>query len=117
MHGAANRGTMAAVKFRIAAAAAFATGFALGIARSRRTRLRVVRRGRLDRPARAPAARSGRAPAKIRAVVVLGTRPGPGRRRGAPGAGATARRPTDALVIEMAGDLASAINGRSSLAG
>ena len=42
MHDAANRATMAAVKLRIVAAAVIAAGSAIGIARSRRTRLRVV---------------------------------------------------------------------------
>ena len=102
---------MAPVRLRIATAAAFAAGFALGT-RSRRTRLRVVADdGSVARPGRA-----GRVPAKARAVVVLGAV----RARDAVGVRLGWRdgeEATDALVIEMAGDLASAINGRSTLAG
>jgi hypothetical protein len=105
---------MAAVRFRIAAAAAFAAGFALG-SRSWGTRLRVVADdGSTARPR--TSVRIHRAPAKIRAVVVLGTV----RARDAVGVRLGWRdgeEAADALVIEMAGDLASAINGRSSLAG
>jgi hypothetical protein len=105
---------MAAVKFRLAAAAAFAAGFALG-SRSRGARLRVVADdGSTARPA--GRIRVRRAPAKIRAVVVLSTV----RARDAVGVRLGWRdgeEAADAIVVEMAGDLASAINGRSSLAG
>jgi hypothetical protein len=112
VHGDANRGTMTTVKFRIATAAAFAAGFALG-SRSHRTRLSVVTAdGSTARPRGA-----GRAvPAKARAVVVLGAV----RARDAVGVRLGWRdgdEAADAIVIEMAGDLASAINGRSTLAG
>jgi hypothetical protein len=105
---------MAAVKFRLAAAAAFAIGFALG-SRSRAARLRVVAEdGSTARPNTRGQVR--RVPAKIRAVVVLGTV----RARDAVGVRLGWRdgeEAADALVIEMAADLASAINGRSTLAG
>jgi len=114
VHGAAIRGTMAAVKFRLAAAAAFALGFALG-SRSRAARLRVVADdGSTARPRTRIQVR--RAPAKIRAIVVLGTV----RARDAVGVRLGWRdgeEAADALVIEMAGDLATAINGRTSIAG
>ena len=114
MHAGANRGTMALVKFRVVTAAAFAAGFAIG-ARSGRTRLRVVADdGTTARPRHAPG-RVGRVPAKARAVAVLGTV----RIRDAVGVRLGWRdgdEATDALVIEMAGDLATVINGRSTLA-
>ena len=115
MHAGANRGTMAPVKFRVATAAAFAVGFALG-SRSRGARLRVVADdGTTVRPRSRPGwART--VPTKARAVVVLGTV----RARDAVGVRLGWRdgdEAADALVIEMAGDLATAINGRSTLAG
>ncbi len=115
MHAAANRGTMATVKFRLITAAAFVTGFALG-SRSHRSRLRVVAH---DGSTVRPAGRSGRAravPSKARAVAVLGTvrvRDAVGVRLG----WRDGEDAADALVIEMTGDLATAINGRSALAG
>ena len=115
VHGAANRVMMATVKLRIAAAAAFATGFIVGIARSRRTRLRVVSPdGSTVRP-RSPATRSGLG-AKARAVVVLTVV----RARdalGVLGGWRDGEEATDALVVEMTSDLATVINERSSLAG
>ena len=114
MHAGPNRATMAAVKLRIAAAAAVAVGFILGIKRSRRTRLRVVTAdGTTVRP-RTLRPRSGWG-AKARAVGVLSIV----RLRDAVGVPAGWRdgeEATDALVIEMAGDLATAINEHSSLA-
>jgi hypothetical protein len=107
---------MAAVKFRVATAAAFLVGFALGSVRSRRTRLRVVAEdGSTARPRLRPE-RSGLTPAKLRAIAVLTTV----RVRDAVGVGLGWRdgeEATDALVVEMAGDLATAINGHTSLAG
>jgi len=115
VHGNANRGTMATVRFRIATAAAFFAGFVLGTARSRGAWLRVVTEdGSSIRPGSAGRAR--RKPAKVRAVVVLSTvriRDAVGVRLG----WRDGEEAADALVIEMAGDLATAINGRSSLAG
>ena len=115
MHAGANQGTMAPVKFRVATAAAFAAGFALG-SRSGRTQLRVVADdGSTNRP-RTPSRRGEGIPAKARAIVVLST----GRARDAVGVRLGWRdgeEATDALVIEMAGDLATVINGRSTLAG
>jgi len=114
VHAGANRGTMAAVRFRVATAAAFAAGFALGC-RSRGARLRVV----ADDGTTVPRRRSGRVrdvPSKTRAVVVLGTvrvRDAVGVRLG----WRDGEQAADALVIEMAGDLATAINGHSTLAG
>lgn len=103
------------MKFRVATAAAFAAGFALG-SRTHRARLRVVGAdGSTARPR--PGTRSVRAvPAKARAVVVLGTvrvRDAVGVRLGWRDGDEAA----DAIVIEMAGDLATAINGRRTLAG
>ena len=115
MHRAANRDTMAPVKLRIAAAAAVATGIAVGVARSRGSRLRVVADDGSTAPARtgpSPRRRMG----KARAVLVLGTvrvRDSVGVRLG----WRDGEEAADALVIEMAGDLATAINGRTSLAG
>ena len=102
------------MKLRIAAAAAVAAGFALGITRSRRTRLRVVTDdGGTVRPRSAGG--SGRI-AKARAVGVLATV----RLRdtlGVLGGWRDGEEAADALVIEMTGDLASAINEHSSMAG
>ncbi len=115
MHADANRGTMAAVKFRVATAAAFLVGFALGSVRSRKTRLRVVAEdGSSSRPRSRPA-RVGLSPATLRAIAVLTAvriRDAVGVRLG----WRDGEEATDALVIEMAGDLATAINGRASLA-
>ncbi len=116
MHAGPNRGMMAPVRFRIAAAtAALAAGFALW-SRSRHTRLRVVADdGTTARPRSRPG-RVRQAPAKVRAVAVLGSV----RARDAVGVRLGWRdgeEATDALVIEMAGDLATAINGRTTLAG
>jgi len=103
------------VKFRVATAAAFAAGFALGT-RSHRAHLRVVAD---DGSTARPRGRRGSAravPTKARAVVVLGAV----RARDAVGVRLGWRdgdEAADALVIEMAGDLATAINGRSTLAG
>ncbi len=113
MHAGANRGTMAAVKLRVATAAAFAAGFALGT-RSRRTRLLVVADDGSTIRARSGSVRA--VPAKARAVAVLGVvrvRDAVGVRLG----WRDGEDAADALVIEMAGDLANAINGRSTLAG
>jgi len=114
VHEPANRAMMAIVKLRIAAAAAIITGFVVGIVRSRRTRLRVVAPdGSTVRP-RSVGARSGLG-AKIRAVMVLSVV----RMRdafGVLGGWRDGEEATDALVIEMTGDLATAINERSSLA-
>jgi hypothetical protein len=114
VHELANRAMMGTVKIRIAAAAAIGTGFVLGIVRSRRTRLRVVTPdGSTDRP-RSGGARSGPG-AKTRAVIVLATV----RVRdafGVLGGWRDGEEATDALVIEMTGDLATVINERSSLA-
>ena len=115
MHAGANRGTMATVKFRVATAAAFVAGFALG-SRSGGTRLRVVADdGSTVRPRTGTGHLRG-LPTKARAVAVLGTvriRDAVGVRLG----WRDGEEATDALVIEMAGDLATAINGRSTLAG
>ena len=115
MHAGANRGTMATVKFRVATAAAFAAGFALGVpVAGRPTAGR--RRRRLDGSSRQPARPARGVPSKARAVVVLGAvrvRDAVGVRLG----WRDGEEATDALVIEMAGDLATAINGRSTLAG
>jgi len=116
VHAGANRGTMAPVKLPVATtAAAFAAGFAIGT-RSRRARLRVVTTdGSTVRPARTRAG-VARVPSKARAVVVLGAvraRDAVGVRLGWRDGEAA----TEALVIEMTGDLATAINGRSTLAG
>ena len=112
MHGNANRATMALVKLRIATAAAIVTGFVLGILRSRRTRLRVVTPdGSTVRP-RKQAARSGLG-TKARAIVVLSAL----RIRdalGVLGGWRDGEEAADALVVEMTGDLASAINERRS---
>ena len=103
------------MKFRVATAAAFAAGFAIG-ARSRRSHLAVVADdGTTVRP-RQRRSWARAVPAKARAVVVLGAV----RARDAVGVRLGWRdgdEAADALVIEMAGDLATAINGRSSLAG
>ena len=102
------------MKLRIAAAAALVVGFVLGVARSRRTRLGVVTpEGVTVRP-RGRRFRSGWV-AKGRAVVVLSTV----RLRdalGVLGGWRDGEEAADALVIEMAGDLATAINEHSSLA-
>jgi hypothetical protein len=115
VHGPANRGTMAAGKFRAATVTAFAAGFALGAARSRRTALRVVAEdGTMVRPRSRPV-QARRIPSKARAVVVLSVvraRDAVGVRLGWRDGEAA----TEALVLEMTGDLATAINGRSSLA-
>jgi len=104
------------VKFRIATAAAFVAGFVLGTARYRGARLAVVADdGRTVRPGSA-AGRRRRAPGKARAIAVLTTvrvRDAVGVRLG----WRDGEEATDALVVEMTGDLATAINGRSSLAG
>ena len=114
MHKVANRATMASVKLRIATAAACSAGLALWAARSRGTRLRVVTEdGSTVRPR--SSGLTHRTPAKVRAVAVLSAvraRDAVGVRLGwRDGEGAT-----DALVIEMTGDLATAINGRSARA-
>ncbi len=94
---------MAAVRFRIATAAtAFAAGFTLGAARRRRHRLHVVG---------APAS-GGHRVAKARAVAVLGAvrvRDAVSVRLGWRDGEAAA----DALIVEMTGEVASAINARS----
>ena len=106
---------MSTVKLRIVTAAAFAAGFVLG-SRSRGARLRVVAD---DGSTVRPAARNGRiagVPVKARAVAVLGVvrvRDAVGVRLG----WRDGEEATDALVVEMAGDLATAINGRSTMAG
>ena len=114
VHELANRAMMATVKLRIAAVAAIITGFVVGIVRSRRTRLRVVAPdGSTVRP-RSAGERSGIG-AKSRAVMVLTIV----RIRdafGVLGGWRDGEEATDALVIEMTGDLATAINERSSLA-
>jgi hypothetical protein len=105
---------MAPVKFRIATAAAFAAGFALGT-RTGRTRLRVVVDDGSAYGSRATSHRVRGVPAKARAVAVLGTvrvRDAVGVRLG----WRDGEEAADALVIEMAGDLATVINGRRTLA-
>ena len=102
------------VKIRIAAAAAVAVGFVLGVKRSRRTRLGVVTAdGTTVRP---KGRRSGVGwGAKAKAVGVLSIV----RLRdalGVLGGWRDGEEATDALVIEMTGDLATAINEHSSLA-
>jgi len=103
------------VKIRLAAAAAIAAGTVVGVARSRRTRLRVVTAdGGTVRP-RTDRSVTGRL-AKVRAVLVLSTV----RLRdalGVLGGWRDGEEAADALVIEMAGDLATAINEHSSMAG
>ena len=115
VHAAANRDTMAAVRFRTAAIAAFAAGFAIGSLRSRRTTLRVV-----AADGSIPRARAGRpstrvTPEKVRAVLVLSTvrvRDAVGVRLG----WRDGEEATDAIVVEMTGDLATALKGRRPLA-
>jgi hypothetical protein len=106
---------MAGVRFRIATTTAFLVGFALGTARSRRTRLRVVTEdGSTARP-RSRTTHARLTPATARAIAVLTAvrvRDAVGVRLG----WRDGEEATDALVVEMAGDLATAINGRSSLA-
>jgi len=114
MHGGPNRDMMSPVKLRIAASAAVATGCAVGIARSRRTRLRVVAPDGSTVRARSGGARS--APTtKVRAVLVLS-----GLRArdalGVLGGWRDGEDAADALVIEMTSDLAAVINERSSQA-
>jgi hypothetical protein len=102
------------VKLRIAAAAAVAVGFAVGIARSRRTPLGVVTADGHTVRARDRRAGAGWG-AKVKAVAVLSVV----RLRdalGVLGGWRDGEEATDALVIEMAGDLATAINEHSSLA-
>jgi len=94
------------VHSRIAAAAAFLIGFALGTARRRQGRLQLVGTTAARTTARAPRL------AKVRAVVVLGAV----RARDAVGVllgWRDGEEATDALVIEMTGEVASAINARS----
>ena len=114
MHGRPIRAMMACVKLRIAAATAIATGCALGIIRSRRTRLGVVAPdGRTVRP-RPGGARSGPT-VKVQAVLVLvGIRVRDA--LGVLGGWRDGEEAADALVIEMTSDLAAAINERSSQA-
>ena len=102
------------MKIRIVAAAAVALGFVLGVKRSRRTRLGVVTAdGSTVRPR---SRRSGAGwGAKAKAVGVLSIV----RLRdtlGVLGGWRDGEEATDALVVEMTGDLATAINGHSSLA-
>ena len=90
VHAGANRGTMAAVKLRIAAAAAFAAGFALGIPGPG-----GPASGSWPPTARPPGpAAAGRSGAARQGPGRGGARrgAGPRRRRGAGWAGATARR-------------------------
>jgi len=102
------------VKLRIAAAAALAVGFVLGIVRSRRTRLRVVTPEGATVRAKGRPSKAGWV-TKGKAVIVLSTV----RFRdalGVLGGWRDGEEAADALVIEMAGDLATAINEHSSLA-
>ncbi len=96
------------MKTPVAAAAAFCVGYALGSRGSRGQRLRVV--GRAGRGT--PVAGTARlVSAKARAVVLLGTE----RVRDTIGVRLGWRdgdEAADALVVEMAGDLASALKGR-----
>jgi hypothetical protein len=105
---------MAAVKLRIVAAAAIAAGSAIGIARSRRTRLGVVEPDGSTVRSRGRRRRSGWA-AKGRAVLVL-TSVRARDALGVLGGWRDGEEAADALVIEMAGDLAAVINERSTLA-
>jgi hypothetical protein len=101
------------VRLRIATAAAVVAGIAVGLARSRGTRLRVVADDGTTVPARVP---QSRRTGKVRAVLVLATiriRDAVGVRLGWRDGEAA----TEALIVEMTGELASAINGHSSLAG
>jgi hypothetical protein len=96
------------VRFRIATAAAFFAGFTLGTARRRRGRLRLVE---TTRPSSSASDVTSRAP-KVRAVAVLTTvrvRDAVGMRLGWRDGEAA----TDALIVEMTGEVASAINARS----
>jgi len=106
---------MAAVKLRIAALLAFAVGIALGIARTRKTRFGVVAPdGTTVRPRRRIDVHG--LPGKVRAVAVLSivrARDAVGVRLG----WRDGEEATDAIVVEMAEDLAAAINSRRSLAG
>jgi len=103
------------VKLRLAIAASFLVGFVLGTARSRGARLAVVAADGTTGPRRS-AAGPLPVPGKARAVAVLATvriRDAVGVRLG----WRDGEEAADALVVEMAADLATAINGRRSLAG
>jgi len=116
MHGIENQGTMATVRFRIATATAFVLGFVLGSLRSRRTRLRIVTEDGSTTRIRTTARAARRPRSKIRSVAVLGTvrvRDALGVRLG----WRDGEDATDALVIEMTSDLATALNSRTTLAG
>ncbi len=114
MHAGPIRATMSAVKLRIVVAAAIAAGSAIGIARKRRTRLRVVAP---DGSTVRPHGRRGRAGrgAKGKAVVVL-TAVRVRDALGVLGGWRDGEQATDALVIEMTADLAAAINEHTTLA-
>ena len=116
MHRIENQGTMATVRFRIATAAAFLIGFVLGSVRSKRTALRIVAEDGSITRIRTTAGPGRRPRSKIRSVAVLGSvrlRDALGVRLG----WRDGEEATDALVIEMTSDLATALNSRSTLAG
>lgn len=95
------------MKHPIATAAAFCVGFTLGSRTGRNQALRISS-GPVARPI---GVRVARVASTARAVVVLGAE----RARDAVAVGLgwrDADQATDALVIEMAGDLANALNGR-----
>ena len=103
-----SRATVWGVRFRIATAAAFFAGFTLGTARRRRGRLRLVE---TTRPGSSASDVVARAP-KVRAVAVLAAervRDAVGMRLG----WRDGEEATDALIVEMTGEVASAINARS----
>jgi len=96
------------MKTPVAAAAAFCVGYALGSRGAAGQRLRVVGQARRSTPVAGTASLTG---AKAKAVVLLGAE----RVRDTIGVRLGWRdgdEAADALVVEMAGDLASALKGR-----
>ncbi len=96
------------MKTPVAAAAAFCLGYALGSRRAAGQRLQVVGRAGRGAPVAGTASLVG---AKSKAVVLLGAE----RVRDTIGVRLGWRdgdEAADALVVEMAGDLASALKGR-----
>jgi hypothetical protein len=96
------------MKTPVAAAAAFCVGYALGARRSAGRRLQVVGPAGRGTPVAGTATLVG---AKAKAVVLLGAE----RARDTIGVRLGWRdgdEAADALVVEMAGDLASALKGR-----
>jgi len=107
---------MATVRFLIATATAFVLGFVLGSVRSQKTSLRIVAEDGSTPRIRTTAGAARRPRSKIRSVAVLGTvwvRDAVGVRLG----WRDGEEATDALVIEMTSDLATALNSRTTLAG